>query len=189
MTFYQRFGLAVGLAGIGLVAGGEPSPGYLLLAFAFFFIILGGDTPWAMKAKWYGIHEGRLTGPFATIGQAEDAGYETVLQLFGAGGAIDKVGAVLHPARHPELEPNPGATTNSYYYAREGGNASMFFGPYHTALDAVWSLPPDEIDFAEIVEVSRRGDAVLIVNYWTETPAVDDDGLAYWPGYKFEPES
>lgn len=188
MTFYQRFGLGAGLLGLALMVGGLQPIGLAVVAIAFLFIVLG-DTPGDMEAKWYGLHEDRLTYPFVTIEQARDAGYETVLQLFGTSGAIDKVGVILHPARRPDLEPDLGITTNLSYYVREGGSDGVFFGAYNTAGEAVFLLPPDEVDFAEVVEIARRGDAVLVVSYWTETPEVDEAGLAYWPGYEFDPES
>lgn len=187
MTFYQRFGIGAGLLGLALMIGGIQPIGLAVITIASLFIVLG-DTPGDMDTKWYGLHEGRLTGPFVTAEQARQAGYETSLQIFGTSGAIDRVGVVLHPARRPEPEIKPAATTVSYY-VREGGSDGVFFGAYNTANEAVFSLPPDEVDFAEVVEVARRGDAVIVANYWTETPEEDDAGLAYWPGYEFDPES
>lgn len=101
MTFYQRFGLAIGLAGIGLVSGGAAWPGYILLLFAFLFLIFDGDTPGKVGSKWYGVTSGGLTGPFSKANEAAagyyDAKPDAVIQVFGTGGWEDKVGVILHP--------------------------------------------------------------------------------------------
>ena len=158
--------------------------------FAFLFLIFDGDTPGKVGSKWYGVTSGGLTGPFSKANEAA-AGYygvkpDAAIQVFGTGGWEDKVGVILHPISQP---PAPATETTLSYYVRDGGNDGIFFGAYDTAGDAVLSLPPDEVDSAEVVEIARRGDAVIVVNYWIEHPESDEAGRAYWPGCEFEPES
>ncbi len=105
MSFYQRFGLAGALAGIGIVADGLPWIGYVIMLFSLSLLIFDGDTPGRVRSKWYGVTKGGLAGPFPKANEA-GAGYygvkpEAVIQVFGTGGWADKVGVILHPISQP----------------------------------------------------------------------------------------